>query len=167
MIKESVNLNFEGISIHLVPELPTLIEERIQSRLNGWKITHRDDDVTLILSNIQRASIASDSRKIKAVCIGPYIGNFESIKSVGEAIKEVANISKRRDVTRRLSEKSYEFAILCEALPIKEPEIKASNAAYSVVPERNLTVVGYFGNFYNFLNNFYKHTFPKMFKFYQ
>jgi len=160
MIKETVAIAWkDDVSVHLVPELPDSIENRIKHTLPDWKIFSRSDDYTTLRSESQNASIVSGSKETKAMCIGIYGENFKSIKAIGEAIKKVAKVSKRDDILTKLRERTCEASISCEAIPIKVKHI--ATFTYQAVPERNLTVVGYAGTFYQFSNNFYKHEFSK------
>jgi len=160
MVKETVAIAWKDMSIHLVPELPTSVDDKIKRLSPGWEI-NRDDQCTLLKN--QRVYVASDSRETRAICIREYGGNLPSIRSIGNIIKNVATVSKRKDVPEKLAESVCGIAITCEALPIEVRPI--GTFSYTPYPEKNLIVIAYRNNFHSFSNNFYKHVFAKAFTF--
>ena len=168
MVKETVRLVWKDMSIHIPPEVPLSLGYQIKYLAPGWNILNipdnsmSSDDYTLIRSIAQRASIVSSSKETRAICIGHYGKNLESIKIIGDTIKKVANFSKRKDVPRKLAEENCEASIHCESLPTEVKVI--GNVYYEIFPSNNLTAIGCFDNFYNFSNK-YEHVFSKMFRF--
>jgi len=162
MVIEAVAINVKNLSIHLVPELPSSIEDRIQNRL-GWEVYDRNNECTGVKSISQDASIVSTSEEIKALCVGSYGENYESIRSIGDAIKGVAKILKIKAVTRKLAKNVCIAAIVCESLPIKIKNPESINYKYR--KDNSLEVEYGPGKFPDFSDNFYKHIHSKVFEF--
>jgi len=152
MVKETVKITWNGMSIHVAPEFPLPLGEHIQHFAPLWKVSESADDYTKIISEALSATIASQPREINAECIGEYGRNLKSIRGIRDVIKKVAKFSKRRDVLEKLLNIDCEATLTYGALP-KEINNKY-DIVYANVPEKNETVVGYFGGFYNFVNRY-------------
>ena len=163
MVIERVKIVWNGVSSHLVPELPSSVEERIRYALQDWEILKRTNDITLIKSKTQKASFISDKEETRAMCQGYYGGNSDSIKDLGKAIKKVAEIAKMDSVLTALRENNCGVAIICDALPNKVNPIY--DVVYTANSEKNITVAGFFGNYYDFSSSFYDHVYSKKFEF--
>jgi hypothetical protein len=160
MVKEVVSIAWKDMSIYIVPELPTSVDDIIKRHIPSWEIS-RFDDATKISNPKSKAYIISDSKETRAMCMGEYGKNFKNLKDIGVAIKKVAEVSKRTDIQDKLSKNICSTAIVCEALPIGIAPV--NNLEYKT--RGNRTEVRYLSTFYQFLNDFYRHIYSKTFSF--
>jgi len=194
MVQENIAFAWDdGMSIHFPPELPVKLEEEIYSLAPGFEVLKNDDDVTLIRSKSKRVSIISDSEVIKALCIGTYGDNLESIRTIGNAIKQIALFSKRNDVSKKLEEVTCDAVITYDDIPIRivksesfvyhipgsyiikeiidhtiewkeDDKIKTEKPIVSILPEKDLTKIVCSTKFHNFLRR-YENQISNMFDF--